>query len=214
MAGKILFISGIDTHVGKTIATGVYAKKLMQQGYSVITQKMIQTGSQGIAEDILRHRQLQGVELSAEDRAGLTCGYLFDYPCSPHMAAAMQGVEIDVKKIAKQTALLAEQYDYVLIEGAGGLAVPYNSHQTSLDYLQQYGYPLLLVTSGRLGSLNHTLLSLMACRQYGIRLHTLMYNLYPPSDPLICQNSQQYLKQYLAREFPQADFMLLDPLTA
>lgn len=210
MSGKILFISGIDTDVGKTFATGIYAKQLMQQGYSVITQKMIQTGCRGIAEDILTHRQLQGIELTAEDLAGQTCGYLFDYPCSPHMAAAMQNVEIDIKKIEKQTALLAQKYDYVLIEGAGGLAVPYNQQHTSLDYLQQYGYPLVLVTSGKLGSINHTLLSLMACRQYGIKVQTLIYNLYPNSDPLITQHTQQFLQNYLAREFPYTEFMLLE----
>ncbi|STY61014.1 dithiobiotin synthetase [Mannheimia haemolytica] len=54
---KVFFITGIDTDIGKTIATGWYAKKLMQQGASVITQKMIQTGCRGIAEDLLIHRK-------------------------------------------------------------------------------------------------------------------------------------------------------------
>ncbi|MDG6896100.1 dethiobiotin synthase [Volucribacter amazonae] len=210
MSANIVFISGIDTDIGKTIATGIYAKRLMQQGYSVITQKMIQTGCQGIAQDILCHRKIQGIGLTEEDKAGQTCGYVLDYPCSPHLAAEMQGIKIDTKKIAKQTALLAEKYDYVLIEGAGGLAVPYDEKHTSLDYLHQYGYPVILVTSGKLGSINHTLLSLMACQQYQIKVQTVIYNLYPNSDPLINQNSQQFIKNYLAQHHPDCEFMLLE----
>ncbi|PRI66971.1 ATP-dependent dethiobiotin synthetase BioD, partial [Haemophilus influenzae] len=85
--GKVIFISGIDTDVGKTIATGIYAKKLMEQGCSVITQKMIQTGCKNIADDLLVHRKIQGIDLTEEDLQGETCPYVFEYPCSPHLAA-------------------------------------------------------------------------------------------------------------------------------
>ena len=117
--GKVLFVSGIDTDIGKSIATGYYAKYLMQQGYSVITQKMVQTGCQDISTDIIVHRKIQGIVLTEEDRRGVTCPYLFDYPCSPHMAARLQQTCIDEKTIEKSTALLAQNYDYVLLEGAG-----------------------------------------------------------------------------------------------
>ena len=117
--GKVLSVSGIDTDIGKSIATGYYAKYLMQQGYSVITQKMVQTGCQEISEDIVVHRKIQGIALTEEDRQGITCPYLFDYPCSPHMAARLQQTCIDEKIIEKSTALLAQNYDYVLLEGAG-----------------------------------------------------------------------------------------------
>ena len=105
--GKVLFVSGIDTDIGKSIATGYYAKYLMQQGYSVITQKMVQTGCQEISEDIVVHRKIQGIALTEEDRQGITCPYLFDYPCSPHMAARLQQTCIDEKIIEKSTARLA-----------------------------------------------------------------------------------------------------------
>ena len=78
--GKVIFVSGIDTDVGKTVATGIYAKKLMEQGFSVITQKMIQTGCKNIADDLLVHRKIQGIDLTKEDLQGDTCPYLFEYP--------------------------------------------------------------------------------------------------------------------------------------
>ena len=93
--GKILFVGGIDTDIGKTVATGWLAAKLMRQGFSVITQKIVQTGCTGISDDILVHRRLQNLPLLPEDTDGTTCPYLFGYPCSPHLAARMAGARID-----------------------------------------------------------------------------------------------------------------------
>lgn len=209
MQGKIIFISGIDTGIGKTVATGIYARKLMDQGFSVITQKPVQTGCQDFAEDLLVHRRLQGIDLTEEDRQGLTCPYLFSYPCSPHLAAKLENRRIETEIMQKSTALLAKRYDYVLIEGAGGLCVPYNERETVLDYVQSQGYPLILVTSGRLGSINHTLLSLELCRLRHISVKALIYNQYDNGDPLINSETQSYLKNYLTQHFPQSGFETL-----
>ena len=86
---QIIFISGIDTDVGKTIATGFYANKLSAQGLSVMTQKLVQTGCQGIADDIQTHRKIQNLPLQQWDLDGTTCRHIFSYPCSPHLAAKL-----------------------------------------------------------------------------------------------------------------------------
>ena len=91
---NVLFISGIDTNIGKTVATGMIAKALAKAGKKVITQKMIQTGCENVSEDIEAHRQIQGLPFTDEDTRGLTCPYIFTYPCSPHMAAAKDGRRI------------------------------------------------------------------------------------------------------------------------
>ena len=64
---NVLFISGIDTNVGKTVATGMIAKALAKAGKKVITQKMIQTGCEHVSEDIEAHRQIQGIPFTDED---------------------------------------------------------------------------------------------------------------------------------------------------
>ncbi|OOS01445.1 dethiobiotin synthase [Canicola haemoglobinophilus] len=209
MAGQILFVSGIDTDVGKTIATGIYAKQLMAQGFKVITQKMVQTGCKGMAEDIVQHRKIMQIDLTEEDHQGLTCPYVFSYPCSPHLAARLENRQISTALIQQKTTELAQKYDYVLLEGAGGLCVPYDEQYTTLDYLKDCGYPLILVTSGKLGSINHTLLSLAACKQNGIPLHSLIYNRYPLGDEIINRETERYLQQYLAEHFPDAQFEIL-----
>ena len=209
MQKQVYFVSGIDTGIGKSIATGLYAKELAAAGRRVITQKIVQTGCQGIAEDIQTHRRLQGIGLTEHDRNGSTCPYVFAYPCSPHLAAEQEQRPIDLKTIDEATQTLLQSYDTVLLEGAGGLMVPLNREQTLLDFAAERGYPLVLVTSGRLGSINHTLLSLAAARHAGLPVHRLVYNRYPAADPVIGAETERYLRDYLQRHFPEAEWAVL-----
>ena len=206
--GNVYFISGIDTSVGKTAATGAIAKALAQAGKRVITQKMIQTGCEQVSEDIEEHRRIQGIPFTEEDREGWTCPYIFSYPCSPHMAAAKDGRTIDLQVITQATERLRERYEYVLLEGAGGLMVPNDFQSLTIDYIRDQDYPLILVTSGKLGSINHTLLSLFAAEQYGIPVKAIVYNQYPHIDTLIEANTLEYLRI----KFPQIPLLLLNDL--
>ena len=86
---------------------------------------------------------------------------------------------IDFGKIKRATEELSERYDFVLLEGAGGLMVPLTTELLTIDYIAQENYPLIFVTSGKLGSINHTLLSLEAIQKHGIVLDTVLYNMYP-----------------------------------
>lgn len=209
MKGNVYFISGIDTNIGKTFATGMIARAIAGKGKTVITQKMIQTGNEEVSEDIEMHRRLQGIPFTEEDHARLTCPYIFTYPCSPHMAAAKDGRVIDTKVITDATRRLQDKYEYVLLEGAGGLMVPNNFESLAIDYVKEQGYPVILVTSGKLGSINHTLLSLYACKQYGIPVRALVYNLSPATDELITRNTLEYLEQYLQKESPDTSILIL-----
>ena len=208
MTAPVYFISGIDTGIGKTYATGYLAKLWNQQGIRTITQKLIQTGNSGISEDIEQHRQIMQMGWFPEDDSRLTMPEIFSYPASPHLAAKIDGRAVDFAKIAQATQQLAERYDAVLLEGAGGLMVPLTDSLLSIDYAAEKNFPVILVSSGRLGSINHTILSLEALRSRGMQLHALAYNLNDESqDLLISKDTAEYLKAYLARHFPDALWM-------
>ena len=206
----VVFVAGIDTDIGKTVCTGLLARELGRRGVGVITQKLVQTGCEGIAADILEHRKIQGVGLYPEDLTGTTCRYVYPYPCSPHMAADLAQEEIQVEIITQDTQILLERYEMVLLEAAGGLAVPITQDLTILDYIARQAYPLVLVSGGKLGSINHTVLSLKACKQKNIPVLALLYNRYPLQDVLITRNTEEYLRNYLQSHHPQAEFCVVE----
>lgn len=210
MKDNIYFISGIDTDAGKSYCTAYLANQLKREGQRVITQKFIQTGNTGRSEDIELHRRIMGIAMTPEDQEKLTMPEIFSYPCSPHLAARIDKRPVDLKKIEQATLELTRRYDIVLVEGAGGLMVPLTEDYLTIDYIQDKQYPLIFVTSGKLGSINHTLLSLEAIKHRNIRLDTVLYNLYPTvEDTTIQKNTLQYIRNVLDQNFPETKFMIV-----
>ena len=203
------FISGIDTDAGKSVATGMLARHFMAQNISVITQKLIQTGCNGISEDIETHRRIMGIPLQPEDCDKTTCPLVFTYPASPHFAAKIDNRTVDTGIIAEATQKLQARYSTVLIEGAGGLMVPLSPDYLTIDYVAEHHLPVILVTSGRLGSINHTLLSLDACKSRNIPVAAIVFNQYPVADSLISTDSWNYMKAYTAKLYPEAKRFVL-----
>ena len=218
---SVLFISGIDTDIGKTYATGMIAKALMQQGVNVITQKLVQTGvsvnsdsgEMNIADDIVTHRQLMGIPLQPCDIDSSTCPYRYEKPASPHLATRLSGEVLDPELITSATKRLQAEYDLVLLEGAGGLLVPITEQLLTLDYIAAQGYPIVLVTSGRLGSINHTLLSLEAIKARGLSVHSIIYNHIhdntAQTDAEIANSTVDFLQNYLAANYPNTNWLSL-----
>ena len=197
--GVVIAVTGIDTDIGKTIATGLLGRYLRQKGLRVITQKIAQTGCLRMSEDIITHRQLMGMDIQEADRSGLTCPYIFPEPCSPHLAASLAGKEIDCGVITAATLELCQVYDYVLLEGVGGLLVPLQDNRTLLDYLQETGYPLILVSSPRLGSINHTLAALELAKGRGLKVLGILYNRFREDNPAIASDSARVFSRYLRK---------------
>jgi dethiobiotin synthase len=203
---EAVFMTGIDTDAGKTYATASYARMLENMGFGVVTQKFIQTGCVGTSEDIEKHRELLGTGELPEDREHLTAPVIFTYPASAQLAARIDGREIDTAVIEKCTAELLQRYDRVLIEGAGGLLVPLTDTYMAADYVQEHNLPVVLTTNGRLGSINHTLLSLEEIRRRGLELRAVIYNEYYDSDRMIAEDTKAFIGRYIKRNFPAAEY--------
>ena len=198
------FITAIDTDAGKTIVTGLLGKYLKDKKADVITMKLSQTGCEEVSDDIVKHRELMGEALREEDKTGETCPYLFKFPASPHLAAEMEGKTIDCDRLIQSIHNIESKYQDVLVEGVGGLMVPINRDVLVADFIQEHDFPVIMVTSGRLGSINHTLLTLEVLKNRGISVYGMIYNHYPVTASEITADSGLVLKKYLKSYFPEA----------
>lgn len=199
MEGRIYFVSGIDTGIGKTVVTGLMVRSLRARGIDAITVKMVQTGNDGFSEDLNVHRAMCGQERLPEDENGWTVPQIFKFPASPLLAARLEDRTVDLARIADSVKSCAASREVVLVESAGGLCVPLTEETLTVDFASAQGWPLVLVTCGRLGSVNHTILSLEAAKSRGMAVAGVVYNWFSDVDPLIDADSFDETQRVLAR---------------
>lgn len=193
----VYFVAGIDTGVGKTVATGLLARHLALKGVSVITAKLAQTGCADFSEDVALHRTLMGLRPFKEDGERLTCPWLFRYPASPALAARLDGVEPDISELDRAFDKLAGKFDALVVEGVGGWLAPLTDKLTCGDYVVARGWPVVVVSSPRLGSINHTHLTLEAIRARGLDVVGIVYNMGVHADRTISEDTRGVLLKAL-----------------
>jgi len=202
----VYFVTGIDTDIGKTYVTGLlgrFVKKNLTS--SVITQKIAQTGCIESSEDIKIHREIMEMELTEFDKNGTTCPYVFPFPASPHLSSELEDTEIDPEKISGCTEILRQNYDEVIVEGVGGLLVPIKRDFTVADYIVTNDLPVILVTSSKLGNLNHTFLNFEFIKLRDIRLKNIIYLRRPDENKKIAEDSKLMICNYLKKLELSAD---------
>lgn len=162
------FITGTDTDCGKTYATCQLINFFKEKNKKILAIKpvasgCIEQGDQLISEDVDRLNQQNGdVQLQI-------CPWRFKRPISPHLAAEEVGQCLSAQAIADFCDDKAfADFEYLLIEGAGGLMVPLNRDETWLDFLAYSQMPVILVVGMRLGCLNHALLTEFCLRAHNI----------------------------------------------
>lgn len=212
MDKETIFVTGIDTDAGKSYATGWLANQIAATGRSVMTQKFVQTGNEGRSEDIELHRRIMHRDMAAEEYA-LTAPMIFTYPSSPHLAARVDGREVDIKAIDEARKTLEDRYDTLLVEGAGGMMVPLTERYLTIDYITDRRLDVALVTNAKLGSISHTLLALEAIERRGLNLRYLLYNTHFDTDPVIAPETRSYIRNYVAEHFPAAEWLDVPSIT-
>ena len=154
-------VAGIGTEIGKTVVSAVLVKALKADYW-----KPIQSGALDDSDTDTVRRLVSNPTTRFHREA-----YRLTQPLSPHAAAELDGVRIELDKIK-----LPETTNALVIELAGGLLVPLNNRDLTIDWVTQSGLPVVLVSRNYLGSINHTLLSVEACRNRNIPILGLIFN--------------------------------------
>lgn len=135
----------------------------------------------GSAEGLPDHALLRLASGSSQTDAEIA-PYRYDPPMSPHLAAGLAGEEIDPDLTMKAARAAAAGADEIVCEGVGGLLVPLTPTWSVRSLAVELGYPLVVVASPGLGSINHTLLTVESARQVGLKVAAIVLNPWP-EDP-------------------------------
>lgn len=194
---QIFFVTGTDTDAGKTYSACALLHHAQQKGLRTLGLKPLASGAQLCAEGL---RNEDALALMAASSIKLPYEainpFCFAEPIAPHIAAAHGDVLLSAETIAQkiQAVLKHTDFDYALIEGAGGWRTPINNSETLADVVKILNIPVILVVGLKLGCLNHALLTREAILADGLPLHGWIANDLAPMP--VWQENVALLRMY------------------
>ena len=192
--GHGIFITGTDTGVGKTLVACGLAALLRESGYKVGVMKPAETGceekdGQLFPQDAYYLKEASG----CSDPLEKICPYRLRDPLAPSVAAEMEGVKIDIDRLAGLYSEISSAHDVTIVEGAGGFLVPLLPHYTYADLAKLLKLPLLVVAANRLGVINHLLLTLEHASCRGLRVLGYVLNQVTSEPSLAAETNREAL---------------------
>ena len=173
----MIFITATDTGVGKTF----FSQKIIEAVAQIIDRrdiayyKPIQCGKDAkeLFGNVFYEADYQCIERACPD-IDTYCTYEFDFPASPDYASSLENVTVDINKIVLDFEKLKLDYKFIVVEGAGGLAVPINSTEMISDVAKALNLATVLITKPVLGTINQTLLSIEHAKAKGLHIQALI----------------------------------------
>lgn len=174
---KGIFITGTDTGVGKTFVTAGLLRAFNKMGFTVCPMKPVETGCGTFNGRLVPADALKLVSANeADEPLKLINPYRFKQPLAPAVAAELEGAVIRKQDILSAYKKLSKKYDITIVEGAGGIMVPVFRKYLFLDLIKDLNLPLIIVARPGLGTINHTLLTIEAARNRGLRILGVIIN--------------------------------------
>lgn len=196
MVCKSIFVTATGTDIGKTYISALLVKKLRESGVNCGYYKPALSGAikqpdgsllPGDCDFVVK---TAGLDVNPED----CVTYCFEEAVSPHLAAERLGVKIEKSKIKSEFEQRKKNYDYLVVEGAGGITCPFNMKEEILllpDIIKALGLNVVIVADGGLGTINSVLLTVEYAKQQGINIKGLILNNFEEDNFMHLDNKKQ-----------------------
>lgn len=202
MAAKI-FITGTGTDVGKTYVAGLIAKKLNESGRNTAYYKAAMSGNirredgSLIPGDAVFVRDMSGIEQPLEEM----CPYIYETAVSPHLASRIEGNPVKLDVVAEGFRKVCSKYDYVTMEGSGGILCPLCFDEEKLqleDVIKALGLSCIVVADAGLGTINSVVLTCEYMKARGIGIKGIIFNHFHPGD--VMEEDNLKMCEYMTAE--------------
>lgn len=172
-----IFVTGVDTGIGKTVVSAGLAAVLRSKEIDIGIMKPVQSGGVTKRGNLVSlDSEFLKKAAKSSDPMDLINPFCFSAPLSPYHAALKEGVEIDLARIYSSFRTLQEKYPFVIMEGAGGLQVPITESFFMEDLIWELNLPVLVVTHPYLGMINHTILTVSQAHMRGLKVVGIVIN--------------------------------------
>lgn len=193
---KKIFITATGTDIGKTYISALIVKKMREVGYNCGYYKPVLSGVYELGGHLVESDPNYVVETANIPTTADECvSFWWKEAVSPHLAAKRAGQKIDIDKIKYDFAQINKKYDYLLIEGAGGITCPLIAEKDEKyllkDLIWELGLSIIIVADAGLGTINSTLLTVEYARANGIEVEGIILNNYDSSNFMHWDNLEQ-----------------------
>lgn len=190
---KSIFVTGVDTDIGKTFVSIGLCLKKEAQGLKVGYFKPLQSGAYEKAGKLCAPDL---VELKKYSSIPSMYSYLFKGEISPHLAALLENKDIDMNKIKKDFIEFSSKFDFTIVEGAGGLYCPAFKNTKFCDIIKALDIETIVVTTPELGRLNHLLMTVECAKINNIKVRGIIINKMTKSPSLSEKNFVKELREF------------------
>lgn len=197
---KGVFITATGTDIGKTYITALIIKKLREVNINCGYYKAALSGAERrdgklIAGDANYVYNIGNIKGNPNDAVS----YIFEQAVSPHLAAKLNNVEVSIEKIKKDFSCIKNKYDYITVEGSGGIVCPIFIGKEKImleNIIKIFKLPAIVVADAGLGTINSTILTLQYMKEKNISVKMILLNNYNNEDIIHIEN-KRYLSDNL-----------------
>lgn len=177
-----IFIIGTDTGVGKTVIGAGLALCARARGIKVGVMKPVATGCLSSNQHLYSSDAIYLFEAAENEYPLLSSPVRFKNPLAPYAASQIEKKPVDFKKVFWAYRELQEIYEFLIVEGIGGLMVPMTDNYFVADLVKEFDLPIVIVARAGLGTINHTLLTVQAARNRGLKIKGIIVNGMPTAN--------------------------------
>ena len=184
---KAVFLTGTGTDIGKTYIAGLIVKKLAEAGKNPAYYKAAMSGNDRredgslIPGDAIFVQKTSGISQSLEEM----CPYVYENAWSPHLASRVEGNPVDLEVVRKGFLETADKYDYITMEGSGGILCPlcFDERRIQLeDVIREFELSSILVADAGLGTINSVVLTAEYMKARSLPIRGIIFNHYHPGN--------------------------------
>ena len=184
---KAVFLTGTGTDIGKTYISGLIVKKLAEAGKNPAYYKAAMSGNDRredgslIPGDALFVQKTSRISQPLEEM----CPYVYENAWSPHLASRVEGNPVDLEVVRKGFLEAADKYDYITMEGSGGILCPlcFDERRIQLeDVIREFGLSSILVADAGLGTINSVVLTAEYMKARSLPIKGIIFNHYHPGN--------------------------------